>query len=930
MIRLKVFTSLFWCYLIFTFSLAHTNSQEVPFDLKEVMEKVAHHPTRSKNQVRFQDEGAFHRTDERVIKTHSRHNEMKSKYERTILEKRRHRLPNSRIPGTLQGEFLIDTTRICGAPAPDEQCSPSVAFDGTNYFVVWGDYHLGAVVGTRVTQNGEVLDTSGIMIAEAYGMWEENGPAIAFGNGNYFVIWEDEIYANIFGVRVNTMGAILDTTPIVICSSYFYHYQPSVTFGGSNYFVAWTEERADYDIYGARVSPDGVVLDPASIPICWAYNDQIKPAVIFGEDDYLVVWEDYRGDYCDIYGSRVNTAGQVLDPAGIPISIADNDQFYPALTFDGNNYFVVWEDCRNGFDLDIFGARVTQTGTVLDSTGIVISTAFENQYSPSVSFDGTNYFAVWEDERAGYAIYGVRIDTAGMVLDTSGICVITSENENSFPFVAFGSANYLVAWTDFRTDGDIYSARVDTQGTVLDPNGFLLTMQINSQHEPKIAFDGTNYLVVWADDRNGSDDIYGSRVSPAGIILDPGGIPISTANFTQSPCQIIFSGNQYFVIWIDNRAGNSDIYGSRISTDGIVLDTAGIPISTATDEQNNPQVVFEGDNYFVVWEDWRNGAPDIYGARITLEGEVLEPDGIPISTATDGQYSPQVTFGGNTYFVVWEDWRNNYNDIYGARVTLDGDVLEPDGIPISTAIYDQLSPQVTFGGNTYFVVWEDSRNNNYYDIYCSRITVAGVVLEPDGIPISIDTADYQSSPQVILSGNDYFVVWEVESIGSFEYDIYGARVNQAGVVIDSFAVSNQPGSQYYPALACGNGNQVLITYQGWTDEYQGMTYNTYRIWGKFYPFVTGISEDNSKVTLQSAKLFEVYPNPARSFLAIHLPQSADRQKLKIFDVSGKLEKEIATPTARNDAMVKISLKGINPGIYFLRLGKETKKFLVVK
>ena len=77
---------------------------------------------------------------------------------------------------------------------------------------------------------------------------------------------------------------------------------------------------------------------------------------------------------------------------------------------------------------------------------------------------------------------------------------------------------------------------------------------------------------------------------------------------------------------------------------------------------------------------------------------------------------------------------------------------------------------------------------------------------------------------------------------------------------------------------------------------------------------------------------DIYPNPARSFLAIRLPQTANRQTLKIYNVSGKMVREIATPSARNDGMgeTKISLKGINPGIYFLRLGKQTKKVLVVK
>jgi hypothetical protein len=52
------------------------------------------------------------------------------------------------------------------------------------------------------------------------------------------------------------------------------------------------------------------------------------------------------------------------------------------------------------------------------------------------------------------------------------------------------------------------------------------------------------------------------------------------------------------------------------------------------------------------------------------------------------------------------------------------------------------------------------------------------------------------------------------------------------------------------------------------------------------------------------------------------------KEIEIFDVSGKLIKEIAfTGTGQE---IKISLKGINPGIYFLQLGKETKKFIVAK
>lgn len=100
-----------------------------------------------------------------------------------------------------------------------------------------------------------------------------------------------------------------------------------------------------------------------------------------------------------------------------------------------------------------------------------------------------------------------------------------------------------------------------------------------------------------------------------------------------------------------------------------------------------------------------------------------------------------------------------------------------------------------------------------------------------------------------------------------------------------------------------------------------------------YVIRTEIQGIEERSTLNAERFTpEVYPNPAKSYLAVRLPYSADCQMIKIFDVSGKMIREIASPPKadRNDGEMKISLKGINHGIYFLRLGKETKKFLIVR
>jgi hypothetical protein len=63
------------------------------------------------------------------------------------------------------------------------------------------------------------------------------------------------------------------------------------------------------------------------------------------------------------------------------------------------------------------------------------------------------------------------------------------------------------------------------------------------------------------------------------------------------------------------------------------LDPAGIPIATRGNEQEHPTVASDGRGSFVSWSDRRSSFYDIYGARVTRAGKVLEARGILLSTA---------------------------------------------------------------------------------------------------------------------------------------------------------------------------------------------------------------------------------------------------------------------------------------------------------
>jgi phosphoribosylformylglycinamidine (FGAM) synthase PurS component len=380
----------------------------------------------------------------------------------------------------------------------------------------------------------------------------------------------------------------------------------------------------------------GPTFQDGGAPVyCTAASEQSWPAVAFDGTNYLVVWQDLRGgsDY-DIYGARVSVGGSVLDPSGIVISTAVGSQEYPAIAFDGTNYLVVWQDYRSGSDYDIYGARVSVGGSVLDPSGIAISTAADLQWYPAVAFDGTNYLAVWQDLRSGssWDIYGARVSKGGSVVDPSGIAISTDATNQLRPAVAFDGTNYLAVWQDYRSgsDYDIYGARVSKAGSVVDATGIAISTAVDYQYVPAVAFGGANYLAVWQDGRSGSGyDIYGARVSVGGTVVDASGIAISTAAKDQCDPAIAFDGTDYLAVWRDIRSASSyDIYGARVSAAGSVLDPSGIAISTAVGSQEYPAIAFDGTNCLVVWQDYRSASDyDIYGARVNVGGSVLDPGG---------------------------------------------------------------------------------------------------------------------------------------------------------------------------------------------------------------------------------------------------------------------------------------------------------------
>src|SRR5689334_8421084 len=91
-----------------------------------------------------------------------------------------------------------------------------------------------------------------------------------------------------------------------------------------------------------------------------------------------------------------------------------------------------------------------------------------------------------------------------------------------------------VAMLGNSAPGGAVAAAPATTGSVLAPTP-------GDQRNPAVASDGSGFLVAWEDYRDGFDShLYAARVDANGSTLDPDGIPISTELFSEGLPSVAF------------------------------------------------------------------------------------------------------------------------------------------------------------------------------------------------------------------------------------------------------------------------------------------------------------------------------------------------------------------------------------------------------
>jgi len=327
-------------------------------------------------------------------------------------------------------------------------------------------------------------------------------------------------------------------------------------------------------------------------------------------------------------------------------------------------------------------------------------------------------------------------------------------------------------------------------------DGIAVCTAVDSQTGPAITSDGgSGTIIAWQDHRSGNDDIYVQRTNgSSGVMWTVDGVAVSTAGGNQQQPQIVGDGNGgAIIVWQDDRNGNNDIYAQRVNSNGAVQwTTDGVVVCTAPFDQFNIALISDGlGGAILTWEDNRSNivnCPDIYAQRINSSGAGLwVANGVSVCNEASAQHGPRlVTDGSGGAFFTWYDNRAGDYDIYAQRIASAGaEQWTTNGVATCTMATDQLNPDIcSDGAGGVIIAWYDYRSSTDYDIYAQRQGPGGaVVWVVDGVVMNNNEGYDQINPGIVSDGaGGAIVVWQDYITGTTS-DIYAQRVASAGAVV---------------------------------------------------------------------------------------------------------------------------------------------------
>ncbi len=588
---------------------------------------------------------------------------------------------------------------------------------------------------------------------------------MAYTNGVLLFTWGD--FYDTLALRFDSSLNVLDPAPVLLVTG---HFLTDLTPSGTQFYAAWIQPVAFVDqVAGSRISTAGVVLDGGGNGVVLS-NNSSKPdaftlaAVAWDGTNFKATWASKK----KLFLARVSPTGTILDPGGILIP---GPRSGPTASTGTGNLQVVWSVLKPN-EYDTLTDNISSGNVAAPKRGLGVGAPAQTRSDIAMGTNGS--MVVFRSDVSGKNRIMVQpLDLNGNPLTAGPILLVSGPTLNgpSAPSIAWNGALYLATWGNAT---GIVSQRINQDGTLVDP----APVSVMPGFGPtEVSAVGGTFLVIARQLLSNNPELiapFVARVNgTTGAVLDPVGF--SVGNSFCVSVAVTTVGNRWLTVFRSNVNHDEELgttYGNFVNADG----TKGSPFAVygpSTSPGNGiveVAVASDGTNALTLQSAPLSSTPetDLIGVIVNADG--THRPAVNLTPWLGNQYSPRAAWNGTHYVVVFNDQVNRFapftlnqfdtrSDLFGMRVAADGTKIDPMGFVFSASPGAESWPNVT-AGNGLTLITGSVMLNARFDAYRVGYQLRGA--GGNQWPVAVASADRE--------GGDTPLAVTFSSVGSTDLD----------------------------------------------------------------------------------------------------------------------------------------------------------------
>lgn len=488
-------------------------------------------------------------------------------------------------------------------------------------------------------------------------------------------------------------------------------------------------------------------LDPALTPSVLPTQEESPAIAVNSAGLAMVVWVDTRRQLgTDLYGARLNNTGALIDTSGLPLVVRPGHQLNPTLCAEGSSFLLAWEAPQADGGSEVW-ARTVNTAGVPGNEFIIAAGA-----EPALASMGDAGFSVLALVDPTSAVQVIPI-TNGTVGSTMQRPIANLNDEASRPAIAASNRSWFVAWENTPRGSSVSSIRGMASSPVAT-SATLVSVFDNATsvpaRRPTVAMttelSSDSAWIFWEEGQS----ISGAKVSPQAVPVFFDGANGRSPSLVQTST----------MLGVQPKLGS--FVGQQLQL--FDLNDAGVANYPVSARVNDLVLATGGGRLVGAYTDNSSGSSDVIASAFASPATATTAT---ISRAANTQLNPRVAWreGQLEGLAVWIDG----NRVRAVKVGMDagGDLRVATPFPVTpnqNQPIEHVDVAAAGAADRFLVTWR--QGGLVTKVLAQFVTLSGV----DGVPFELVPSGVIAGPAVswVPDGPFFVVAWNQLEDSNFE------------------------------------------------------------------------------------------------------------------------------------------------------------------